>query len=119
GNGNNNVLTGAGNDHVTTGSGNDEIKTGGGNDFADAGGGNDTIVGGAGNGDDVYDAGTGTDTAVYSSATHGITVDLNPAIAPASWRASRVPSVLSSLQRPWILTRWSATLRASTSTLMH
>jgi Ca2+-binding RTX toxin-like protein len=92
GNGNNNVLTGAGNDHVTTGSGNDEIKSGGGNDFVDAGGGNDTIIGGAGNGDDVYDGGTGTDTAVYSSATHSITVDLN-----ASDRSSQLANVEGSI----------------------
>ena len=79
GNGNNDILTGGGDDHVTTGSGNDEIKTGAGNDVVDAGGGNDTIIGGAGNGDDVYDAGLGADTAVYSSATNGIIVDLNAA----------------------------------------
>src|SRR5262245_42443285 len=84
--------SGAGDDHVTTGSGNDEIKTGGGNDFVDAGGGNDTIIGGAGNGDDVYDGGTGTDTAVYSSATHGITVDLN-----ASDRSGQLASVEGSI----------------------
>ena len=92
GNGNNNVLTGAGNDHVTTGSGNDEIKTGGGNDFVDAGGGNDTIIGGAGNGDDVYDGGTGTDMAVYSSATHSTTVDLN-----ASDRSGQLANVEGSI----------------------
>src|SRR5262249_33744798 len=49
-------------------------------------------VGGAGNGDDVYDAGTGTDTAVYSSATHGITVDLN-----ASDRSGQLASVEGSI----------------------
>jgi RTX calcium-binding nonapeptide repeat (4 copies)/FG-GAP-like repeat len=92
GNGNNDVFTGAGDDHVTTGSGNDEIKTGGGNDFVDAGGGNDTVIGGAGNGDDVYDGGTGTDTAVYSSATHGITVDLN-----ASDRSGQLANVEGSI----------------------
>jgi len=92
GNGNNDVLTGTGDDHVTTGSGNDEIKTGGGNDFVDAGGGNDTIIGGAGNGDDVYDAGTGTDTAVYPSATHSITVDLN-----ASDRSGQLANVAGTI----------------------
>src|SRR5262249_60388001 len=49
-------------------------------------------VGGAGNGDDVYDAGTRTDTAVYSSATHGITVDLN-----ASDRSGQLASVEGSI----------------------
>jgi Ca2+-binding RTX toxin-like protein len=79
GNGDNHIITGGGADHVTTGSGNDEIKTGGGNDIVDTGAGDDTIIGGAGNGDDVYDAGLGVDTAVYSSATNGIIVNLNAA----------------------------------------
>ena len=79
GNGDNHIITGGGADHVATGSGNDQIKTGDGNDVVNAGGGDDTIIGGAGNGDDVYDAGLGVDTAVYSSATSGIIVDLNAA----------------------------------------
>ena len=77
GDGDNHIVTDTGDDHVTTGTGDDTIKTGDGNDVVDAAGGDDTIIGGSGLGDDVYDGGPNADTVVYSSATNGITVDLN------------------------------------------
>ncbi|MEP4469253.1 MAG: hypothetical protein ABJ060_02910 [Bauldia litoralis] len=70
------IETGTGDDNVKTGDGDDTVKTGDGNDVVETGDGNDTIIGGSGNGDDVYDGGLLNDTAVYSSATSSITVDL-------------------------------------------
>ncbi len=46
-----------------------------GNDQLSGGGGNDTLNGGSGN--DLLNGGTGSDTASYSSATAGVTVNLN------------------------------------------
>ena len=65
----NDILTGNGADNVFSGlAGNDQLT---------GGGGNDTLNGGSGN--DVLNGGTGSDTASYTSATAGVTINLNQA----------------------------------------
>ena len=64
-------------DVIEAGNGNDEIYTGSGDDTVDAGAGDDIIIGGSGEGDDYYNGGSGIDQVVYSSASKGVTVDLN------------------------------------------
>jgi Ca2+-binding RTX toxin-like protein len=71
------------NDQLTGGSGNDRLEGGLGNDFLVGGSGNDTFFGGDGDdrmdggaGDDILNGNTGRDTAIYSSATSGVIVNL-------------------------------------------
>src|SRR5450631_2041240 len=69
-------LTGSNYNDTLTGDANDNTLTGGaGNNTLVGGAGNDTLIGGAGN--DTLAGGTGTDTADYSSATGGVTANLN------------------------------------------
>jgi Ca2+-binding RTX toxin-like protein len=75
--GDDSIEGGAGDDVIEGGAGNDYLFAGDGNDAVNGGAGDDTIIGGSGNGDDAYAGGTGADTLVYSSATSGITVDLD------------------------------------------
>lgn len=77
GNDGKNVLDGSmGDDALQGGGGSDTLIGGAGNDSIVAGDGNDLIVGGNGLGDDDYHGDSGIDTIKYSSAVHGIKVDL-------------------------------------------
>ena len=71
------------NDQLTGGAGNDRLEGGLGNDFMVGNAGNDTFFGGDGDdrmdggaGDDILNGNTGRDTAIYSSATSGVIVNL-------------------------------------------
>lgn len=64
--------------------GNDLLFSGDGDDFVDAGDGDDVIIGGSGAGNDTYIGGSGEDTVVYTSATTGITVNLQEGLASGS-----------------------------------
>ena len=82
GNAGDNALTGGGgSDTLTGGDGVDTLYAGDGNDTVDGGAGSDLIVGGNGAGNDVYRGGAGVDTIRYSSATAGITVNLETGTA--------------------------------------
>jgi Ca2+-binding RTX toxin-like protein len=75
GTGNNTIDGGTGANQIYSGAGVDSIIGGDGNDTIYSRAGADTITGGLGN--DYIDAGTGKDTAVYATATAGVTVNLN------------------------------------------
>jgi len=62
------------NDTIIGSAGDNVIDGGGGNDTIHAGAGNDLLI--AGHGNDYLDGGTGIDTVDYSTAEHGVGVDL-------------------------------------------
>ncbi|HVI89161.1 MAG TPA: Ig-like domain-containing protein [Dongiaceae bacterium] len=71
----NDVITGGNlNDTIYGDNGDDKLVGGAGNDTLYGGAGKDTLVGGAGN--DLLNGGSGTDTVDYSTASHGVAVDL-------------------------------------------
>ena len=71
----NDVLTGNGDaNRIDAGLGNDTLDGGDGNDTLDGGDGDDVLRGGAG--DDILSGGAGNDTALYNTATVGVTVNL-------------------------------------------
>ncbi|QNT70517.1 calcium-binding protein [Defluviicoccus vanus] len=87
-----NVLNGvAGNDSLTGGSGADTLLGGAGDDSLNGGDGNDLLDGGAGN--DVLNGGAGVDTAIYASATAGVSVSL--AIAGAQNTGNGLDTLIS------------------------
>lgn len=68
-----------GDDNLIGGSAGDHFEGGTGNDSLDGEGGDDFLMGGDGN--DIMDGGEGFDTADYSTATAGVTVNLNTTLA--------------------------------------
>src|SRR5262249_27522264 len=71
----NDVITGGNlNDTIYGDNGDDKLTGGAGNDTIYGGAGKDTLTGGAG--DDLLNGGASTDTVDYSTAPHGVVVDL-------------------------------------------
>ena len=78
-----NVITGGDQNDSLTGSGGDDTLSGeAGDDILDGGVGNDLLEGGLG--DDTLRGGSGSDTAIYTSASGGITLDLDILTAQAT-----------------------------------
>jgi len=92
------------NDQLTGGTGNDRLEGGLGNDFMVGNAGNDTFFGGDGDdrmeggaGDDILNGNTGRDTAIYSSATSGVIVNLSVTTAQNTVGAGN--DTLNSIER--------------------
>ncbi|MDA0239288.1 MAG: FecR domain-containing protein [Proteobacteria bacterium] len=75
--GNDTLMGFGGNDTLSGGDGNDMLTGGAGDDIVSGDAGDDTLIAATGAGNDSYDGGTGTDTAVFSSATATVTVNLS------------------------------------------
>lgn len=100
------VGTSSGN-RLTGGSGSDSITGLGGNDTLTGNGGNDTLLGGEGNdilkggsGADLIDGGPGSDSADYSdkTATQGVVVNLNGAVAAVVTVAGNAEDTLVNIE---------------------
>jgi Ca2+-binding RTX toxin-like protein len=92
------------NDQLTGSTGNDRLEGGNGNDFMVGGAGNDTFFGGDGDdrmeggaGDDILNGNTGRDTAIYSSATSAVVVNLGISTAQNTVGAGN--DTLNSIER--------------------
>ncbi|MDI1228251.1 MAG: Ig-like domain-containing protein [bacterium] len=82
--GDDSIDAGDGDDFVSGGAGNDSLLAAAGNDIVFGDGGNDLIIAGSGAGNDTYDGGEGVDTLKYTSATQGITININATGGTAS-----------------------------------
>jgi Ca2+-binding RTX toxin-like protein len=107
------------NDLLYGGNGNDRLEGGLGNDFMVGGAGNDTFFGGDGDdrmeggaGDDILNGNTGRDTAIYTSATAGVTVNLGITTAQNTIGAGN--DTLNSIER-LIGSNFDDTLTGNTS----
>lgn len=78
------VDAGDGDDSLSGGAGNDTLLAAAGNDLVFGDDGDDLIIGGSGQGNDTYDGGPGVDTLKYTSATQGISININAAGGTAS-----------------------------------
>ena len=75
GDGDDTLIGDEGNDTILAGAGDDSIDAGVGDDEISGGDGNDRIEGGAGS--DIFDGGIGVDTALFRTATSGVSADLS------------------------------------------